>query len=299
MKVKFWGVRGSIPSPGPETVKYGGNTACLEITTNSGRRIIIDAGSGIRALGNHLMATEQKNFPLKMDIFLTHTHWDHIHGYPFFVPAYIPGNEFTIHGPVNYSGKLSKIFSAQMDYTYYPIRLEEAGANVKFNELKEGVFYLDEIKITATYLNHPISCLGYRIEADGKIFCTVYDHEQYHNLFTQEGEKDSPEAAEAQEIVDIMNNKIIEHIKDADFLVYDGQYHTQEEYEDKKGWGHSTTDDAINAAIKANVKNLAIFHHDPQRKDSELDALNIKMQKQITPTLKRIFAAKERLTIKL
>lgn len=301
MKIRFWGVRGSIPVPGPTTVKYGGNTSCIEIRTESGRLLIIDAGSGIRELGNHLLKTDQKQGPIRTDIFLTHTHWDHIHGYPFFTPTYIKGNEFTIHGPVNYSGRLEHIFSAQMDYTYYPVKLEDAGAKVSFNELKEGTFYLDDISITTCYLNHPILCIGYRIEADGKVFCTVYDHEPYRNIFARDGQLDTDEAREAQEAVDMMNGKILHHVRDADLVVYDAQYHTREELDSHRGWGHSSLIEAVQAAKQAKIKKLAFFHHDPTRTDEQLDAMEQRLQKSLAQQGNPfgILAAREGLTIQL
>jgi phosphoribosyl 1,2-cyclic phosphodiesterase len=302
MFVRLWGVRGSIPTPGPRTVRYGGNTSCIEVRSASGKLVIIDAGSGIRELGNHLMKTDQKNGPIKTDIFLTHTHWDHIHGYPFFVPTYIKGNEFTVHGPVNYAGKLESIFSAQMDYTYYPVKLEDAGATVKFNELKETTYYIGEdFKIITCFLNHPILCLGYRVEADERVFCTVYDHEPYQNIFAKDGKLDSQEAIEAQETVDQMNEKITRFIRGADLVVHDAQYHTEEEFFKHRGWGHCSVPFAINSALSAGVKRLCIFHHDPTRTDDELDALHLSMKARMQEEGKRLitFPAKEGLQIPL
>lgn len=301
MFIRLWGVRGSIPTPGPKTVKYGGNTACIEIRTDSGQLIIIDAGSGIRELGNYLLKNDQKEGPIKTDIFLTHTHWDHIQGYPFFTPTYIGGNEFTIHGPVNYAGNLENIIAAQMDYTYYPVKLEDTGATVKFNELKEGTFILGGVKITTCYLNHPVLCLGYRIEADDKVFCTVYDHETYRNIFSRDGSLDSDEAREAQEVVDQMNTKIANHVKGADLLIHDAQYHTSEELDKHKGWGHSSVQDAIRTSLRAGVKRLAIFHHDPTRSDDELDGLHSRLQEYIKSKgiPLEVFPAREGLSLTL
>jgi phosphoribosyl 1,2-cyclic phosphodiesterase len=298
---KFWGVRGSIPSPGPKTVHYGGNTACIEIRLASGQLLIIDAGSGIREFGLWLLGNDQKKGPLKTDILLTHTHWDHIHGYPFFIPAYIKSNEFTIHGPVNYAGNLEKIFSAQMDYTYYPIKLEDAGARVNFNELKEGTITIGDAKVTTCYLNHPILCLGYRVEADDRVICTVYDHEPYVNIFAGAGMEDSPEAQEAQEAVDMASQKILRHIENADLVIYDAQYHTQQELDSHRGWGHSAVEDALSNCIAANVKQLAIFHHDPTRSDEELNALhkNLRQRMQDEGRKLLVYPAREGLLVPL
>lgn len=302
MFIRFWGVRGSIPVPGPKTVRYGGNTSCLEVRADDGRMIIIDAGSGIRELGNFLLATDQKAGPIQTDIFLTHTHWDHIHGYPFFTPIYFKQNKFTIHGPVNaISGSLEDIFSAQMDYSYYPVKLEDTGASVDFSELKEGQFIVNGFSIRTTYLNHPVLCLGYRVEVDDKVFCTVYDHEPYQNIFARDGNIESEEAREAQATVDEMNSKIIRHIQGADLVVYDAQYHNAEEYNSHRGWGHSSVQDAIGNCLKAHVKRVAIFHHDPTRSDDELDALHADLKEKIRksghPLV--VFPAKEGLRVPL
>jgi len=301
---KFWGVRGSIPAPGLKTVRYGGNTSCIEIRLANGEFLVIDAGSGIREFGLWLLAHDQKQGPLKTNILLTHTHWDHIHGYPFFVPAYIKSNEFTIHGPVNYAGKLEKIFSAQMDYTYYPIKLEDAGAKVTFNELMEGTIQIGDAKITTCYLNHPILCLGYRVEADNRVVSTVYDHEPYVNLFA-DGQAETEEAREAQEVVDMANAKIRRHIQDSDLVIYDAQYHTREDLDAHRGWGHSSVEEAIDDCLAANVKRLCLFHHDPTRSDEALNALYLSLKERMKgvkeKTGKRllVFPAKEGLTVQL
>ena len=301
MYVKFWGVRGSIPAPGPKTVLYGGNTSCIEVRLANGQLLIVDAGSGIREFGLWLMANDQKQGPLKTDILLTHTHWDHIHGYPFFIPAYIKGNEFTIHGPVSHAGNLEQIFSAQMDYTYYPIRFQSTGATVRFNELKETTIQIGAAKVTAYYLNHPILCLGYRIEADDRVVCTVFDHEPYANLFSVDGSLDTEEAQEAQEAVDMANEKIRSHIKDADLVIHDAQYHGEKEFSSHRGWGHSSFEYALETCIAANAKQVCFFHHDPTRDDSALDKIHISIQDTLKANGNKIltFQAREGLVVPL
>lgn len=302
MFVRLWGVRGSIPVPGPRTVRYGGNTSCIEVRADDGRMLIIDAGSGIRELGNFLLKNDLKNGPISTDIFLTHTHWDHIHGYPFFTPIYFKQNQFTIHGPVNaISGSLEQIFSAQMDYSYYPVKLEDTGAKVNFSELKEGSFIVNGFKVSTCYLNHPVLCIGYRIEVDDRVFCTVYDHEPYQNIFARNGVIDSEEAKEAQAAVDEMNMKVVNHIKGADMVVYDAQYHNAEEYNSHRGWGHSTVQDAVSYSIQAGVKRVCLFHHDPTRSDEELDALYMDLKEKIKKAGQQlvVFPAKEGLRVPL
>ncbi len=236
MKIRFWGVRGSVPCPGPETVEYGGNTSCIEIRfSDPDRLIIIDAGSGIRALGNHIMAHDLKKGPIKTEIFLTHTHWDHIMGFPFFTPIYVPGSHLKIHGPVTYEDQtLESIVSGQMTYRYFPVRQEELAARIEYVNLKEQVLDLgDGIRLTTKYLNHPILCLGYRFEYKGKAFCTCFDTEPFQNVFCTDPEDPSYDAAIAEEgalVSEEQNALIAKFIKDADFVVYDAQY-TQKGYE--------------------------------------------------------------------
>ena len=189
MTVKFWGVRGSIPCPGPTTVDYGGNTACLELRFGDEERlIIIDAGSGIRSLGNYLMQHDLPKGPIDTSIFITHTHWDHIMGFPFFTPIFIPGSSITIYGPVTYEDEgLDRIIGDQLTYRYFPVKHSELAAKIKYVALKESTMDLgDGIKVTTKYLNHPILCLGYRFEYEGRVFCTVYDTEPFRNLFRHE-----------------------------------------------------------------------------------------------------------------
>ena len=306
IRIRFWGVRGSIPCPGPETVKYGGNTACIELRFGQEERlIIIDAGSGIRALGNELLKNDLPKGPIQTSIFFTHTHWDHIMGFPFFAPIYIPKTELTIYGPVTYEeDTLDKIIGSQLRYRYFPVRQSELAADIKYVQLKECRLDLgDGIKVTTKYLNHPILCLGYRFEYGGKVFCTVFDTEPFRNVFAldpsspdfdEEAFKEGELAARQE------NEKIIRFIYGADLCVYDTQYTYKEYISSKLGWGHTSFEDAINTANRARVKQLLFFHHEPLRKDEELDRLVANYQKRIAgKTDLRIAAAYEGLVITL
>lgn len=279
MKIKFWGVRGSIPCPGPLTCNYGGNTACIELRFEEiNRIIIIDAGSGIRELGNDLMAKEMAKGPIDLDIFLSHTHWDHIMGFPFFVPVYLPTTTIRIHGPVTHEADtLERIVGGQMTYRYFPVREAELAAKIDYFNLKEGQFDLgDGISLTTKYLNHPILCLGYRFEYRGKVLCTAYDTEPYKNIFCTDPQDPSYDEAMAAEgeLVAAEQNKVMEKfVAGADFLIYDTQY-TKLEYESSKiGWGHTPIEHAIEVGERCGVKKMAMFHHDPMRLDSQLDEL--------------------------
>ncbi len=182
--VRFWGVRGSIPCPGPDTVKYGGNTTCLEIRADK-RLIIIDLGTGAKPLADYLQANDSKQGPLDIDIFITHTHWDHIMGFPMFAPVFVPGTKLRIRGPVSYNDDtLASIIGDQLSYRYWPIRQSELSAKIEYMELKEiSVDLGDGLKVRTKYLNHPILSLGYRFEYKGKSIVTAFDHEPFRNLF--------------------------------------------------------------------------------------------------------------------
>jgi phosphoribosyl 1,2-cyclic phosphodiesterase len=280
MRVRFWGVRGSIPSPGPTTQKYGGNTACIELRVGKDDRIIIiDAGSGIRALGNHLMAQELPKGPIKADIFLSHTHWDHIMGYPFFTPIYIPGTQLRIHGPVSFEDDpLEEVVGGQMKYRYFPINLGELASEVEYVRLKEDpdIDLGGGLKLSTKLLNHPITSLGYRFEYDGKVVCTCYDTEPFRNLFITDPDHpayDEAMAVEGEEVAIEQNQAIERWFGGADLLICDAQYTEEEYYSSRVNWGHTSMEYAIEAAGRAGVKKLALFHHDPDRKDSTLDEL--------------------------
>ncbi len=279
MKLKFWGVRGSIPSPGPATVKYGGNTLCLELRIEPcNRLIIIDAGSGMRQLGDSMLAGISAHGHLKADVFLTHTHLDHIIGLPFFAPIYFSGTELKIYGPVTCEeAPLKDVIGGQFSYRYFPVRQNELAAAIEYIDLREGSYDLgDGIRLVAKYLNHPLLSLGYRIEYGDKAICTAYDTEPFYNIFSTDPDDpsfDEALASEGELVAREENRRMEEFFKGADLLIHDGQY-TRAEYDSgKRGWGHSPIEYVIQAARRAAVKRLGFCHHDPLRSDSQIDAL--------------------------
>lgn len=268
MKITLRGVRGSIPCPGPQTVRYGGNTTCIDIVTADNERIVLDGGSGIRELGNELLA----QLPVACSIFITHTHWDHIQGLPFFIPLFIPNNRIDIYGafdPVEMAD-LREILSGQMRYCYFPVREDELKANISYTNLHEGQsINVGDAVVTNILMNHPVLNFGYRIDAGGKRFFFTGDHEPPLNIY----EQDDPAYEEYAKLIGKRTKVITDFIGPADVMVADAQY-TSEEYATKIGWGHGTYDSAIDMAAAAGVKTLYLTHHDPTRSDDALDAIH-------------------------
>ncbi len=306
IRVTFWGVRGSIPVPGPTTVKYGGNTSCLELRFGQDDRLVVmDLGSGVRELGGHIMKKDLKRGPIKAKIFLTHTHSDHIMGFPFFTPIFIPGTTLDIYGPVSYEeDTLDRIVGDQLRYRYFPVRLEELQATINYYQLKEGSLDLgDGLSVTTKYLNHPILVLGYRFAYEGKIFCTAYDHEMFRNVFDVKPDDPGYDAAAVKEgelAAREENEKVQQFYRGADLLVHDTQYTHKEYLAGKQGWGHSSFEFAINAAHKAGVKHLVLFHHEPLRSDQELEGTyNELMARMRGKTRMKVSIAREGTTIEI
>lgn len=259
MHVRFWGTRGSIATPGAATVRYGGNTSCVEVRSKSGIVIVIDCGTGAHALGKALIDEGKASAG---HILISHTHWDHIQGLPFFAPLFAEGNEWHIYGPRGLGQSLREVLAGQMEYAYFPVALNAFAAKVHFHEVVEGGFPIGDVRITTQYLNHPALTVGYRFESDGASFVYASDHEPHE-----------PDAAHGHvEVVERRDAAHIEFLQDADLVVHDAQY-TAAEYPSKIGWGHSTIEYCVDAAIAANVRQLALYHHDPLRTDDEVDAL--------------------------
>lgn len=264
MHIRFWGTRGSLPTPGPTTLHYGGNTSCVEVRTAGGTLIVLDCGSGAHGLGQALLA--EASCPLQGHMLITHTHWDHIQGFPFFAPLFVPGNVWDIYGPGGLGGRLEETLAGQMQYAYFPITMAQLGATVRYHDLVEGTFTLDDTRVTTRYLNHPALTLGYRLEVDGVVLVYATDHEPHARLQPgQPGETPSGTLPVHQE-----DRGHIEFLRGADLIIHDSQY-TAAEYSQKIGWGHSPVTYAVDVALAASGKRLALFHHDPARGDTELD----------------------------
>jgi ribonuclease BN (tRNA processing enzyme)/CheY-like chemotaxis protein len=258
MRVRFFGTRGSIATPGPHTLRYGGNTSCTEVQSSAGTLVILDMGTGAAVLGRELMARGE---PLRGHILISHTHWDHIQGIPFFAPLFVPGFEWDIYAPRGLGQGLRQTLAGQMQSTYFPVTLEQLGATIRYHELVEGRLRIGDIEVTCRYLNHPALTLGYRLEAGGVALVYACDHEPHsHALATGVGDFFGEDRRHA------------EFLAGADLVVHDAQY-LASEYPQKIGWGHSTIEYACAVARLAKVGQLALTHHDPMRDDAAIDAL--------------------------
>jgi phosphoribosyl 1,2-cyclic phosphodiesterase/CheY-like chemotaxis protein len=266
MRVRFWGTRGSIATPGPDTNRFGGNTSCVSLTTDAGAHVIFDCGTGARALGAALMAQPAK--PIDATILLSHTHWDHIQGFPFFAPLFVPGNRITVCGPEGSARSLRDVLSGQMEFTYFPVELGQLPATIDFRELGEGTHELGGVRVIAQYLNHPAMTLGYRIEVDGTSVVYLCDHEPYSETLWH-GDL-SP--SQAGSIVHEGDRRHAHFMEGAGLVIHDAQY-TPEEYPSKKTWGHSTYEYAVALAAAAGVRRLVLTHHDPTHDDTFVAAL--------------------------
>lgn len=251
MKVKFWGTRGSIPSPGKDTVKYGGNTTCMEIVLKNNREIIIDAGTGIRLLGKEITSKGIKH----LDLFLTHSHWDHIQGFPFFTPIFSKDFSLNIYGVSPTFERLLDILKGQMETIYFPVQFKHLAAEIRFKKIGNSGILIDNAKVNSIRTNHPLETHAFKFEENGKSF-----------VFMSDNELDHPDIAK------VSYKKHLDFVKGADVLVHDAQY-KKGEMSKCKGYGHSSWQKAVSFAKQAKVKKLYLTHHDPYRPDSEIDEI--------------------------
>ena len=258
LTIRFWGTRGSIPSPGPSTVRYGGNTPCVELRTKDGWLVILDAGTGIRELGRSLL-DRAAGEPIEGDIFLTHAHWDHIQGIPFFAPLFWKGNHFTIWGSKSLQTSIDRVVRDQMSPVVFPVTFEELQARIDFQELAEEQRAGQGYEVQAMGVRHPGGALGYRFtEGNADVGGLVYISD--NELNPKAKYDDTPGWRE----------RLVSFSRGASVMVHDTMF-TADEYDAFVGWGHSTHEDAVQLALDSGVDRLVLFHHRPERTDDEVD----------------------------
>lgn len=264
MRIRFWGVRGTIPTPGSETIKYGGNTSCVEITTADKQLIIIDAGSGIRHLGKELVKNSQGR--ITGSILISHTHWDHIQGFPFFAPVFGRTNRFVVVGKKRVGKQLEETMAGQFIEPYLPFSYNSLPADLIVKEVKDGETLIigDDTRVTVADLNHPGGCLGFRIESNGVVFVYCSDVSHYDDGFDQ---------------------SLLQLAQGADLLVHDSHFGSLEERKQFNEYGHSSWIEAVQAAIEARVGCLALFHYSPDLSDEELDKILVKAREIFPQTI--------------
>jgi phosphoribosyl 1,2-cyclic phosphodiesterase len=280
MEFRFWGTRGSIPVPGPSTLRYGGNTPCCEVRSKQGDVVIIDAGTGICQLGRSLLK-ERAERPLSATLLLTHTHWDHIQGFPFFGPLFRPEHAFDIYGPQHSARRLESLLEGQLGPKFSPVAgLKNMGAKIAVHEIGEGEMTIGSLTVKHIFVPHTTVTLCYRFEEDGKalVFATDLEYLGEH--------------AEAEK------RRMARYFEGAEILIHDGMF-TDEEYPRFKGWGHATTGDSLEMGRRGGVRDLYIYHHDPNRDDDGLERVLDELNAQKRPGDPAIFLAREGDVLKL
>jgi len=250
----YWGVHGTLPVPGPATLRYGGNTPCVSVDVGGEPLFVFDCGSGVKALSDQVMRKPAERFAAR--IFISHPHWDHINTIPFFAPLYVRGNQIEIYGPYQGDLTIERVVSAQMESVYFPVTVREFGARLSFHDLREESLEFGAVRVDTLLLKHPGSCLGYRLSAHGRRLCYITDNELY---------LPSDLRYDARYV-----ERLVEFVHGADVLVTDTTYRDHE-YPSKVDWGHSCVSQVADFAARAAVKRLHLFHHDPDQDDDAID----------------------------
>ena len=302
LTLRFWGVRGSVAVPGPETVRYGGNTACVEARWGSDI-IVFDAGTGIRQLGKAIVE-EFADKPQRLWILITHTHWDHIQGFPFFAPAYLARQRIRILGGRGSRSGLKRTVAAAVESPFFPVSLPQMPGTISVEEVRSAPFRLGKLRARAARIHHPGGGVGFRLDTPAGSVAYVPDHEipcrETKTSSAASGSAPPPIHTPDARLADTRRRDIRALIQGVDILIHDAQY-TASEYTSRVGWGHSCVDSVVQQAAETQVKHLILFHHDPDRTDAQLDGILAdarKLARSLNPNLK-VTAAQEGLEIHL
>jgi phosphoribosyl 1,2-cyclic phosphodiesterase len=274
MQITFWGVRGSYPVPGAATVRYGGQTSCVETRTTSGECLIVDAGTGMRALGNKL-ALEAAGMPRHHHVLLSHVHWDHIQGLPFFSPAYVPGTVISVYALLTAADELNQVIGGITRHEFFPLPLESVPATFDFQKVEPGHdFVIGAFRVTPIALNHPFGSVGYRIDGDGSAWAYVADTAPFDQVLHKQHFLKGPEPLSADDRASLqaMRDALVQRLVGVDTVVYDTHF-LPEEYAKFPHYGHSTPDQALDVCAAAGVRRLVLYHHAPSHSDDQMDQI--------------------------
>ncbi|MBA3395746.1 MAG: MBL fold metallo-hydrolase [Deltaproteobacteria bacterium] len=273
MQITFWGVRGSYPVPGAATVRYGGQTSCVEARSASGETVIVDAGTGLRALGNKLLRAATA--PGHYHILLSHVHWDHIQGLPFFSPVYVAGTRISIYGLLTAADELHQVIGGITRHEFFPMALESVPAQFEFHEVNPGIeFEVGSFRVMPIALNHPFGSVGYRLDCDGTAWAYISDTAPFDQVLHKQHFLKGPEPLSQvdRSALSVMREALIQKLAGVDTVVYDTHF-TPDEYERFPHYGHSTPDQALEVCVAAKVRRLVLYHHAPSHSDEQMDRI--------------------------
>ncbi len=299
MQLIFWGVRGSYPVPGPATVRYGGHTSCVELRSHNGECLVVDAGTGLRGLGKKLAGENFHSDETEYNLVLSHVHWDHIQGLPFFEPAYMGGSKIVVHAPRAAADELRQVIGGITRHEFFPVDLDAVPASFEFREVLPGrEFKIGAFELLPIGLNHPFGAVGYRIDADGNSMAYISDTAPFDRMLHKQHFTAAPEepSVEDRKVLDDMRTALVKALEDVDTVIYDTHF-TSDEYEHFPHWGHSTPDHALDICEQAGVRQLILYHHAPAHDDNMMDKIGAEYRQKGSKQGVSVLVAREHMQL--